>query len=203
MQTPVDTDGPCVTARFAVVRALPARCIIRLSRGPAHTPPVPHALQGVLFNEGSYVVKSRHYNLIAFSVDISMLLKVLSSAGVNDADLLEVKLTQKAIQIPGTEDRENKPFLSFQAKVIRRPKAKVTDLRINAPIAFTEGGENASKTTSCQVLEAEESTFGGCIDPGAKRLVLENSGFMAPIWPHQRFHACPFYESFKGAQRAS
>jgi HUS1 checkpoint protein len=87
-------------------------------------------LQGVLFDESNYVVKSKHYNLIAFSVDISMLLKVLSSAGVNDADVLEVKLTQKAIQIPGKEERENKPFLSFQAKVGGCPKASSSLLNI-------------------------------------------------------------------------
>jgi hypothetical protein len=62
-------------------------------------------------------VQSRHHNLIAFSVDVGLLLKVLHSARSNDTDRLEAKLVQKSVRVPGQDEPEPKPFMSFTARV--------------------------------------------------------------------------------------
>ena len=47
----------------------------------------------MLFNLGSYNCSSRHNNLIAFSFEVALLLRVLRSAGATDSDALEVALS--------------------------------------------------------------------------------------------------------------
>jgi hypothetical protein len=70
-----------------------------------------------MFNTESFRVASRHFNLVAFAVDVGLLLKVLKSAVTNAPDTLDVKLTQCAVAVPGCEEVENKPFLCFTARV--------------------------------------------------------------------------------------
>ena len=53
----------------------------------------PALQQEVLFNLGSYNCSSRHNNLIAFSFEVALLLRVLRSAGATDSDALEVALS--------------------------------------------------------------------------------------------------------------
>jgi hypothetical protein len=74
-------------------------------------------LQERIFNTESFRVASRHFNLVAFAVDVGLLLKVLKSAVTNAPDTLDVKLTQCAVAVPGCEEVENKPFLCFTARV--------------------------------------------------------------------------------------
>ena len=47
-------------------------------------------LQEILFDPQSYKCESRHKNLVAFTFDVTLMLRVLRSAHVNSADLLEV-----------------------------------------------------------------------------------------------------------------
>ena len=79
--------------------------------------PAARRLQDVLFEPGSFNVQSRHHNLIAFSLDVGLLLKVLRSASGNASDRLEVKLVQKSVRVPGQEEAEPRPFMSFTARV--------------------------------------------------------------------------------------
>lgn len=74
-------------------------------------------MQDVLFEQGSFNVQSRHHNLIAFSLDVGLLLKVLRSASGADTERLEVKLAQKPVRVPGAEEPEMKPFMTFTARV--------------------------------------------------------------------------------------
>lgn len=48
---------------------------------------------------------------------MGLFLKVLKSAGANDADSLEIRLTQKQIAQFGDSQAASKPFLSFIGKV--------------------------------------------------------------------------------------
>ncbi|KAF6255077.1 DNA damage checkpoint protein [Scenedesmus sp. NREL 46B-D3] len=89
VQRPVDADGANVTVRFTVER---------------------------MFSTESFRVASRHFNLVAFAVDVGLLLKVLKSAVTNAPDTLDVKLTQCVVAVPGCEEVENKPFLCFTAR---------------------------------------------------------------------------------------
>lgn len=70
----------------------------------------------MLFEAGSFNVQSRHHNLIAFSLDVGLLLKVLRSASGNDAERLEVKLVQRAVPQLGQDEPVPTPFMSFTAK---------------------------------------------------------------------------------------
>jgi hypothetical protein len=74
-------------------------------------------LQERMFNTESFRVASRHFNLVAFAVDVGLLLKVLKSAVTNAPDTLDVKLTQCSVAVPGCDEAENKPFLCFTARV--------------------------------------------------------------------------------------
>lgn len=71
----------------------------------------------MLFQQDSLRLQSRHLNLIAFAVDVALLLKALRSATSNDAETVDVKLTQKAVVLPGSSDLDDKPFLCFTARV--------------------------------------------------------------------------------------
>lgn len=78
-------------------------------------------LQAVLFKPDAFKVVSRHHNMIAFAVDMGLLSKALHSAVNNDADEIDMKLTQKAVLVPGSEDgeTENRPFLCITSRVRR------------------------------------------------------------------------------------
>lgn len=104
VQTPLEADGASVSVTFA---------------------------PDVLFQQNTLKLQSRHLNLIAFAVDVALLLKALRSAASNDAETVEVKLTQKAVIVPGSHDAENKPFLCFTAK--GTSLSLVQDLPIGKP----------------------------------------------------------------------
>jgi len=94
VQSPLNTDGPHVVSRFAT---------------------------SVLFDAHQYKCQSKHCNLIAFTVDAALLLRVLRSAGANNADTLEVRLTQRSMQGAPTPDTSApppppKPFLTFTGR---------------------------------------------------------------------------------------
>lgn len=76
-------------------------------------------LQHVLFQAEAFRVVSRHHNMIGFAVDLALLSKALHSAVNNDADVVDMKLTQKPVLVPGSEDgeTENKPFLCITSRV--------------------------------------------------------------------------------------
>ena len=77
-------------------------------------------LQDVLFDPTTYKCQSKHHNLIAVSVDVGLLLRVLRGACANNSECLEVKLTQRAVAVAGGGDEtQSKPFLSFQGRVRR------------------------------------------------------------------------------------
>lgn len=54
-------------------------------------------LQDVLFEPQTYKVVSKHHNLVAFSVDMALMLKVLRSAVAHDADTLDMKLAMRRL----------------------------------------------------------------------------------------------------------
>lgn len=76
--------------------------------------------QDVLFLPETYSISSKHHNLIAFNMELSLLLRVLRAAGAHGAELLEVKLTQKSVPgaagggMPGDSQR---PYLTFTGRV--------------------------------------------------------------------------------------
>ncbi|KIY96220.1 HUS1 checkpoint protein [Monoraphidium neglectum] len=90
----------------------------------------------VLFEPGTFNVQSRHHNLIAFSVDVGLLLKVLRSASGNDTERLEVKLVQKSVAMPGQEEPVQMPFMSFTAR--GTSVCIVQDLPISKPFTPSE-----------------------------------------------------------------
>mmetsp|Transcript_21501 Transcript_21501/g.36658 ORF Transcript_21501/g.36658 Transcript_21501/m.36658 type:complete len:319 (+) Transcript_21501:144-1100(+) len=110
IQTPLNTDGPCVNARFAV---------------------------DVLFHPETYKMASKHQNLIAFSVDIGLFLRVLRSANANTAETLEVRLTRKAVSVAGDDNATVvQPFLTFTAR--SSSMTLVQDLPISDPYTRPE-----------------------------------------------------------------
>lgn len=146
MQQPVDADGANLAIRFAVVSTKDTAASISMWCGVkkkhAHVAPIkPHitvdgwqlqvswvcvtrpllplCLQERLFQLSTFRVQSRHFNLIAFAVDVGLLLKVLRSASssAQDAETLDVKLTQRNVAVPGTQETEAKPFLCFTSRV--------------------------------------------------------------------------------------
>ncbi|GFR43925.1 hypothetical protein Agub_g5061 [Astrephomene gubernaculifera] len=68
IQTSLNTDGVHVTARFA-----------------AET----------LFHLETYRCQSKHYNLIAFQLEVGLLLRVLKGAAATNAEVVDVKLTNR------------------------------------------------------------------------------------------------------------
>ncbi|KAL6757635.1 DNA damage checkpoint protein [Haematococcus lacustris] len=109
VQTPFNTDGACVTARFQV---------------------------DVLFYQDSYVLASKHHNLVAFVVEIGLLLRVLHAVEANEAESLDVKLTQKPVAVPGSTQEVSRPFLSFVGR--GSSKSLMLDLPISKPLAPAE-----------------------------------------------------------------
>jgi len=98
----------------------------------------------VLFEQGTFNVQSRHHNLIAFSVDVGLLLKVLRSASGNDTERLEAKLVQKAVRLPGQDEPEQRPFMSFTAKVMRLGGAQCRSLRVYVSPSCASAVEHAN-----------------------------------------------------------
>ena len=69
-----------------------------------------------LFEEETYAIVSRNHNLIAFSCEIQVMLRVLKAAENNAADSLEVKLAMRTMPAgPGTQSVP-RPYLSFASK---------------------------------------------------------------------------------------
>ncbi len=73
----------------------------------------------MLFHTDNMRCVSRHHNMIGFGMDLTLLLKALNSAVAPVPDSVDVKLTQKAVQLVGGEggETENKPFLCFTSRV--------------------------------------------------------------------------------------
>lgn len=67
-----------------------------------------------LFEPGSYRCQSKHHDLIAFTADVGLLLRVLKGAAANAADSVEVKLTIRQVA-DAAGAATNKPFLCFTA----------------------------------------------------------------------------------------
>lgn len=65
----------------------------------------------------TYIIASKHFDLIAVSVELPLLLRVLRGAGANDAETLEVKLTEKEVAAVVGSGTDMRPFLSFTARV--------------------------------------------------------------------------------------
>ncbi|GLI58573.1 hypothetical protein VaNZ11_000200 [Volvox africanus] len=108
IQTSLNTDGVHVTARFA-----------------AET----------LFEVESYRCQSKHFNLIAFQVEVGLLLRVLKGAAATNSEMVEVKLTTR--QIPGPAgEAQSKPFLSFTA--VGASTTVVQDVPISKPYTALE-----------------------------------------------------------------
>lgn len=61
-------------------------------------------------------MESRHNNIIAFAVDLSLLKNVVKSAMGNSADSVELKLVNRTVQIGAGADQQH-PFLVFVVKV--------------------------------------------------------------------------------------
>mmetsp|Transcript_25710 Transcript_25710/g.56021 ORF Transcript_25710/g.56021 Transcript_25710/m.56021 type:complete len:319 (+) Transcript_25710:108-1064(+) len=104
IQTSVNTDGCHVTARFALE---------------------------VLFETSTYKCQSKHFNLIAFSADVGLLLRVLRGAGTNDADTLEVKLSQKTLPAETAGETRSIPYLTFTGRGAN--VSMIQDLPVSKP----------------------------------------------------------------------
>ncbi len=72
--------------------------------------------QDTLFEPGSYRCQSKHHDLIAFTADVGLLLRVLKGAAANAADSVEVKLTIRQVA-DAVGAATSKPFLCFTATV--------------------------------------------------------------------------------------
>jgi HUS1 checkpoint protein len=75
-----------------------------------------------LFHPDTYSISSKHHNLIAFQVELGLLMRVLRGAGANEVEVLDVKLTQKASPgaAAGAFPSETQPYLTFTARVSDR-----------------------------------------------------------------------------------
>eukprot|EP00775_Hariotina_reticulata_P013050 gene13050-13177_t len=148
VQTPLEADGANVSVRFAV---------------------------SALFNSEGYKVQSRHFNLIAFAVDVGLLLKALRSAISNEAHTLEVKLTQKPVPLPGQTELENKPFLCFTAR--GTALSLVQDLPISKPCTPSEIDQLAAAkevATLCPFyLDLKSADARKEADPASRQLSAE------------------------------
>lgn len=74
------------------------------------------ASQGVLFEHETYRSISKNHNLIAFVIEIPLLLRVLKAAGNNAADSLEVKLAMRTMPSGATTQPVSRPYLTFASK---------------------------------------------------------------------------------------
>ena len=89
VQDASNTDGPYLTARIG---------------------------GGLLFERGTLTISSKHRDLIAFTVDLQLLQRVLQSAATMGAEALEVKLAVRRVQVDAEGATENRPFLSFTGR---------------------------------------------------------------------------------------
>jgi HUS1 checkpoint protein len=63
-----------------------------------------------------YKCSSKHFNLIAFSVDVNLLLRVFKAVSSNNTGQLEMKLSQKTV-LNASGEYVIRPFLAFSGKV--------------------------------------------------------------------------------------
>eukprot|EP00884_Botryococcus_braunii_P015936 jgi/Botrbrau1/3025/Bobra.0070s0021.1 len=85
-----------------------------------------------LFEPGTVNVQSRHRNLIAFQLEVGLLLRVMRAAAANAADRLEVKLTMRALPGSGGEGAPvPRPYLTYTSK--GQNLHMVQDLPISKP----------------------------------------------------------------------
>ncbi len=88
--------------------------------------------QAALFEPGTVNVQSRHRNLIAFQLEVGLLLRVMRAAAANGADRLEVKLTMRALPGSGAEGAPvGRPYLTYTSK--GQNLHMVQDLPISKP----------------------------------------------------------------------
>ena len=117
-----------------VCRPLPEHKTHAHTQNTKNTHPCTNATQDTLFEPGTFVAQSRHHNLIAFAVDASLMLKVLRSAAGAPVERLEAKLLQKAVPVPGQDEPEQRPFMSFTARV------RVDALCVAGSVVVSRGG---------------------------------------------------------------
>ena len=72
--------------------------------------------KAVLFERGTLTIGSKHRDLIAFSMDLQMLVRVLRAAMEMGAESLEVKLAVRHVQVDTEGTVESRPFLSFAGR---------------------------------------------------------------------------------------
>ena len=72
--------------------------------------------KAVLFERGTLTIGSKHRDLIAFSMDLQMLVRVLRAAMEMGAESLEVKLAVRQVQVDTEGSVESRPFLSFAGR---------------------------------------------------------------------------------------
>lgn len=160
MQYPMDTDGMHITARWAKVCCF---CCLQLSSwvadcnnsnfsflslavdyGSCRCGPMPVLIlvvwlwQEMLFIPESYKCSSRHNDLVAFSFDVSLMLRVLRSAHTNSADVLELKLCMRQLPAAASTQPVSKPFLAFSSK--GHNINMVQDMPVSKPL--TAAGKN-------------------------------------------------------------
>lgn len=110
VQSSQDTDGMKISATFFVVSEHACSCAaacLGIRRG---------LLQAALFDTDTYTVISRNHNLVAFSCEVQVMLRVLKAAETNAADSLEVKLSMRAMPAAAGTQPVPKPYLSFASK---------------------------------------------------------------------------------------
>ncbi len=88
-------------------------------------------VQEAIFETDSVRVQSKHHDLIAFSLDLALLSRVLRAAGANDADLLEVKLAMCNVASGPNGAMQSRPFLTFTSRGANMNM--VQDLPISKP----------------------------------------------------------------------
>ena len=74
------------------------------------------AAQEAIFEPDTLKVQSKHHNLIAFTLDLALLSRVLRAAGANDADVLEVKLAMRNVASGPDGANQARPFLTFTSR---------------------------------------------------------------------------------------
>ena len=93
------------------------------------------AVQEILFDALSYKCSSRHKDLVAFSFNVGLMLRVLRSAHTNSADVLELKLCMRQLPASGTTPPVAKPFLAFSSK--GHNLNLVQDMPVSKPLSAT------------------------------------------------------------------
>ncbi|MEW5306212.1 MAG: hypothetical protein WDW36_008695 [Sanguina aurantia] len=71
--------------------------------------------QDKLFDTDTYVCQSKHHNLIAFTIELTLLSRVLRGAMTNSATSVQVKLSQHTVT-NAEGHQETKPILAFTGR---------------------------------------------------------------------------------------